>query len=338
MCYFVGGCINRRIWGIKDPNKITNRDIYMTYKVALPDLVSNSYFPAIAAVCLGFFEEEGVDAEIELIFPVPDSFSALRDGHCDFVAGSAHAPLWAFPRWQGSKVLCALSQGMYWFLVLRKDIDVKKGDVNGLKGLRLGAAPGVDVGLRQLLVAAGIDANADNITIGLPPGGIPEGQSFGVVAAQALIDGKIDGFWANGMGAEVAITSGIAKCIIDVRRGDGPPTAFNFTQPALVTTKKLVDEKPEIAAGAVRAIVKTLNALKKDASLATKVAQDLFPEKETSLIAKLIERDQPYYDAKISKDLIDGMNQFATNAGLLEGGPVSFEEIVATQFNYLWKS
>ncbi len=308
----------------------------MVYKVALPDLVSNSYFPAIAAVQLGYFKEEGIDAEIELIFPVPDSFAALRDGQCEFVAGSTHAPLWAFPRWQGSKVLCALSQGMYWFLVLRRDIDVKKGDVHGLKGLRLGAAPGVDVGLRQLLIAAGIDAEADNINIGLPPGGIPEGKSFGVVAAQSLINGEIDGFWANGMGAEVAITSGIAKCIIDVRRGDGPPEAFNFTQPALVTTQKLVDEEPEVAAGAVRAIVKTLTKLKEDASLATEVAQDLFPEKEAGLIATLIERDQPFYDANVSADLIDGMNSFATKAGLLEGGPVSYDDIIATEFCKFW--
>ena len=308
----------------------------MVYKVALPDLVSNSYFPAIAAVQLGYFKEEGIDAEIELIFPVPESFAALRDGECDFVAGSAHAPLWAFPRWQGSKVLCALSQGMYWFLVLRRDIDVKKGDVHGLKGLRLGAAPGVDVGLRQLLIAAGIDAEADNINIGLPPGGIPEGKSFGVVAAQSLINGEIDGFWANGMGAEVAITSGIAKCIIDVRRGDGPLEAFNFTQPALVTTQKLVDEEPEVAAGAVRAIVKTLTKLKEDASLATEVAQDLFPEKEAGLIATLIERDQPFYDANVSTDLIDGMNSFATKAGLLEGGPVSYDDIIATEFCKFW--
>lgn len=308
----------------------------MVYKVALPDLVSNSYFPAIAAVQLGYFKEEGIDAEIELIFPVPDSFAALRDGECDFVAGSAHAPLWAFPRWQGSKVLCALSQGMYWFLVLRHDIDVKKGDVHGLKGLRLGAAPGVDVGLRQLLIAAGIDAEADNINIGLPPGGIPEGKSFGVVAAQSLINGEIDGFWANGMGAEVAITSGIAKCIIDVRRGDGPLEAFNFTQPALVTTQKLVDEEPEVAAGAVRAIVKTLTKLKEDTSLATEVAQDLFPEKEAGLIATLIERDQPFYDANVSADLIDGMNSFATKAGLLEGGPVSYDDIIATEFCKFW--
>ncbi len=308
----------------------------MPLKVALPDLVSNSYFPAIAAVELGFFKQEGLDAKIELIFPVPQSFEALRDGAADFVAGSAHAPLWAFPRWQGSKVLCALSQGMYWFLVVNRDLPIEKGDVNGLKGLRIGAAPGVDVGLRQLLKAAGIDAEAENISIGLPPGGIPPGQSFGVVAAQALIDGKIDGFWANGMGAEVAVTSGIAKVIIDVRRGDGPPAAFKFTQPALVTTQKLVDEQPEVAAGAVRAIVKTLKALKKDVTLATEVAKDLFPAKEAALIAELIRRDLPYYDATLYPENVEGMNAFASAAGLLKGGPVAYEDIVATRFRDLW--
>ena len=38
----------------------------MKYIVAQPDLISNSYFPALAAVELGFFNEEGIDAEISL--------------------------------------------------------------------------------------------------------------------------------------------------------------------------------------------------------------------------------------------------------------------------------
>ena len=85
-------------------------------KIALPDLVSNSYFPAIAAVELGFFKRHGLDATHELIFPVPDAFQALSDGKVDLVAGAAHGPLWAFPRWRGCKLVCALSQGMYWSL------------------------------------------------------------------------------------------------------------------------------------------------------------------------------------------------------------------------------
>ena len=60
-------------------------------KVVIPDLVSNSYFPAIAAVEMGFFKEEGLDAELELIYPVDNCYRALRDGKADFVGGSSHS-------------------------------------------------------------------------------------------------------------------------------------------------------------------------------------------------------------------------------------------------------
>ncbi|MGB7180863.1 MAG: hypothetical protein WBD51_02945 [Burkholderiaceae bacterium] len=84
----------------------------MQIRLAIPDLVSNSYFPALAAVHLGHFEDQGLDVRIEHIFPVPACFEALRDGTVEMVATSAHGPLWAFPRWQGTKILCSLSQGM----------------------------------------------------------------------------------------------------------------------------------------------------------------------------------------------------------------------------------
>jgi len=66
---------------------------------------------------LGFFKKEGLDATIELLFPVTRTYEALRDGQLDFVGGAAHAPLYAFRDWVGCKLLCALSQNMYWFLV-----------------------------------------------------------------------------------------------------------------------------------------------------------------------------------------------------------------------------
>ena len=130
-------------------------------KLAVPDLISNSYFPAAAAVELGFFEREGLDVSLELIFPVSKAYEALRDGAVDFVGGSAHSALAAFPEWDGAKLLCAQGQGMYWFLVMHSDLKPKRGDVSVVKGRSIGAAPWVDMGLRGLLTASGIDLERD---------------------------------------------------------------------------------------------------------------------------------------------------------------------------------
>src|SRR5262245_54433537 len=226
-------------------------------KIVIPDLVSNSYFPAIAAVELGFFKQEGLDVELELVFPVNKSYEWLRDGRADFVGGSAHSILAAFPEWRGAKLLGALAQGMYWFLVMRADLKAKRGDVSIVKGRKLGAAPWVDYGFKQLLKDSGIDEARDGVQVMPVPGSTGAGVSFGVNAAKALEDGKIDGFWANGMGAEVAVKRGVGTVVLDVRRGDGPKAAFGYTFPALVTTTALVERSPETAAGAVQALVKT---------------------------------------------------------------------------------
>ena len=91
-------------------------------KLAVPDMISNSYFPAEAAVELGFFKAEGLDVALELIFPVDKAYAALRDGAVDFVGGSAHSALAAFPGFRGVKLICAQAQGMYWFLVMHADL------------------------------------------------------------------------------------------------------------------------------------------------------------------------------------------------------------------------
>src|SRR5712691_911295 len=204
-------------------------------KLAVPDMISNSYFPALAAVELGFFREEGLDVSVELIFPVDKAYMALRDGAVDFVGGSAHSALAAFPQWRGAKLLCAQAQGMYWFLVMHADLGARRGDVSVVKGRSIGAAPWVEMGLRRLLIEAGIDLVRDRVKIAPVPGALAAGVNFGVTAAKALEERKIDGFWANGMGAEVAVRRGIGTVVLDVRRGDGPKPCFKYTMAAIAT-------------------------------------------------------------------------------------------------------
>jgi NitT/TauT family transport system substrate-binding protein len=304
-------------------------------RIAVPDLISPSYFPAEAAVTLGFFQEQGIEAELELISPIERAYAAMRDGEVDIVAGSAHSTLSAFPRWEGAKLLCAQSQGMYWFLVMRSDIGAKRGDVGCVKGRRIGAAPWVGMGLRRLLVEAGIDLKRDEVTIAPTPGSLGERINFGVMAARALEERIIDGFWANGMGAEIAVKSGVGTLVLDVRRGDGPKAAFNYTMATLATTERLIAMEPEQAAGAVRALVAAQKALIADVNRAAEVGRKLFPS-EADLIVDLVRRDLPYYDAQLSPEFIAGMNRFARDIGILDA-EVSYERVVATELGPLWR-
>jgi NitT/TauT family transport system substrate-binding protein len=279
-------------------------------RVAIPDLISPSYFPLIAAVELGF-----LDAKLELLYPVTKTYEDLRDGKLDFVGGASHAVLYAFKDWQGAKLLCALAQNMYWFLVVRKDVG-RRGDLGCVKGLRIGAAPGPVDGLKQLLKRNGIDP-AKDLQIGPVPGfTVGQTASFGLLAAKALEEGKIDGFWANGMGAEVAVRSGIGTLVLDVRR-EGTAEAKGYTFPALVCTEKTIRERPDEARAAIRAVQQAQKALKEHPNRATDIGKKLFPPTEAGLIAELIRRDAQFYDPIISNSAVASMNRFARDLGLL---------------------
>lgn len=297
-------------------------------KIAVPDLISNSYFPAIAAVELAMFKTQGFGASIELIFPVDKAYASLRGGAVDCVAGSAHSALATFPEWRGVKLVCAQGQGMYWFLVMRADIDCARGDLNVVKGRRIGAAPWVDLGLKQLLIAAGIDEARDNVTIAPVPNTGSPSSNFGLMAAKALEEGLIDGFWANGMGTEVAVRSGVGKVVLDIRRGDGPAECFNYTMASLAVTDDFIARRPGDAGSMLAAMNNTHAALKKDPALAEVVGRKVFPEREASLIQTLVERDLPYYSTEISSRFVADMNEFARKRGILTGSP-AYEDIVA---------
>src|SRR5262245_25267819 len=307
----------------------------MALRVAIPDLISPSYFPAVAAVELGFFKREGLDATIELLFPVTRTYEELREGRLDFVAGAAHAPLYAFRNWQGCKLLAALSRHMYWFLVLRSDLAARRGDLNAVKGLRIGAEPGPVDGLKRMRIEAGIDPERD-VSIGPVPGTAGAGVSFGIAAAEALDAGKLDGFWANGMGAEVAVRSGVGALVLDARRGDGPAAARDYTFAAFVTTQRCIEERPGVVEGAVRALIGAQQALKRDPTRATEAAQKLFPQVEAGLIAELIRRDAPFYDPAIAARSVAALNEFARSLGILSAAP-AYDQVVATRFQHLWR-
>jgi ABC-type nitrate/sulfonate/bicarbonate transport system substrate-binding protein len=300
-------------------------------RLTVADAISPSYFVAIAAVQLGFFREEGVD--MEFVFTPPSASQALKDGAVDFVGGSPYTVLRTFPGWRGGTLLCALSHYTYWFLAVRSDITCERGDVSAVKGLRLSAAIEPGLAMKRLLEEAGIDLERDNVRIVPSPRRTSPNAAWDGV--DAIEQGISDGYWGNGLRADLGVKRDIAKILLDVRRGDGPPAARHWTFPALVTTERLVKEHPDIAAGVVRAIVKTQRALRANPQLAVKAAERLFPAEETSLIAYEVERDAPFYDATITEEMVAHTSRFAREIGMLDG-EVKYDQVVATQVAGLW--
>jgi len=305
------------------------------FRLLVADLDSPSYFVATAAVELGFFKREGID--IELVLGAKNGPERMRDGSLHFFGGPAYAATRAFPTWRGVKLLCALAQYSYWFMAVRADLDIRRGDVSALKGLRISSSTAWPAfGLRHMLAQAGIDLKRDNVQIIPSPSTNKDERWRGRDGVTAIEQGLADAYWGNGMRVAVGESLGIAKLHLDLRRGDGPPGARWYNFPALTVTEQLAEEQPDVAAAAVRAIVSTQKALRANPGLAAKVGDRLFPPGEARLIAGLIERDAPFYDAAISHEAVAGLNKFATANGLISE-PVAYESLVAMRAMPFWK-
>jgi ABC-type nitrate/sulfonate/bicarbonate transport system substrate-binding protein len=304
------------------------------FRIWVPDLDSPSYFVAIAAVELGFFKQEGVD--IEFVYNTKEGPELMLAGKVDFIGGPAYAATRTFPAWKGAKLLCALAQHSYWFMAVRKSLDIKRGDLQALKGLRISAAvswPGM--GLRYMLADAGLDLERDNIQLVPPPPPYGDKGFLARNGIDTILNNTADAYWGNGMRIALGESMGIAKLHLDLRRGDGPPGARRYNFAALTTTDRVVNDHPDVAAGAVRAIVKAQKALKANPSLAGDIGRRLFPADEAELITGLIERDAPFYEATISRDAVDGLMEFARGFGLVKE-PVPYDQLVATKLSPLW--
>ena len=76
--------------------------------------------------------------------------------------------------------------------------------------------------------------------------------------------------------------------------------------------------------------------MKQDVTLATTVGKKRFPPHEATLIADIVCRDLPYYEAAITPASVAAINKFALDIGVL-ATDVPYEQIVATQSRDLWE-
>src|SRR6202050_2874339 len=189
---------------------------FSMFRPMVADFDSPSYFVAIAAVELGFFKREGIAVELERTYGAHNGANRLRDGTLHFFGGPAYSAATAFPAWKGAKLLCALSQCSYWFLAVRADLAVERGDLSALKGLRISSSMAAPVlGLRHLLAESGIDFERDNVRI-VPAPPSKDGRWMGHAGVDAITQGLADAYWGNGMRVAVGEKLCVAKLHLDL--------------------------------------------------------------------------------------------------------------------------
>src|SRR4051812_23099680 len=180
------------------------------YRMMVADFDSPSYFVATAAVKLGFFKKQGIDVEFIAEYGAKHGPERLRDGHIHFFGGPAFAATRAFPAWKGVKLVAALAQHSYWFMGVRKHINIRRGDIKALKGLRISSSFAFPrTALRHLLIQAGMDVDHDEVRIveSLPS----KSETHSLDGLRALQENLADGFWGNGMRLALAEKAGVAK-------------------------------------------------------------------------------------------------------------------------------
>ena len=167
------------------------------------------------------------------------------------------------------------------------------------------------MGLRRLLAAAGLDPGRDQIEIGPVPGAIGSSINFGLTAAEALAAGKIDGFWANGMATEIAVTTGIGSIVLDVRRGDGPPGCFDYTMPVLATTERLIDRSPRNCRGGGARVGRGAECIETGRVAGHRSRPQAVSGARGGADRRDRRCDLPFYDAAIGEASVAAVNAFA---------------------------
>lgn len=233
--------------------------------------------PIFVADAMGFYKEEGLDAELISSGSGPVMISSLASGAIEvgFIAPS----ILGFASQQGLPLAYFSGVGtMPWVLIARDSVALpNKGKypdvIRDLKGLNWGIyARGSDSEMFMRLMAAdaGLVPNKDVTLVGVggPATGLP-----------ALKINTVQVYLAPAPAPEVALAGGYAHTVVDMRAGQGPADFKNVVFMGAVATTKWLQAHPKEAGSMNKAHEKAYCFIRK-------------PENLDRLI-KILERNMP---------------------------------------------
>lgn len=295
-------------------------------KLVLNEVVHSVFYaPQYVAMELGFFEEEGIDLQVDVGNGADKSMTAVISGNADVALCGTEAAVYihAEGREDVPVVFAQLTQRAGNFLVAREEMpDFTWEDLKGhlVLGGRKGGMP--EMVFEYILKENGIDPETDleinqNIDFGSTAAAFSEGQGEFTVEFEP--------------GATTLESEGKGYVVASLGEDSGyvPYTAFSAKQ-------SYIDENPDVIQGFTNALQKGMDYVQAHTpEEIAKIIEPQFPETDLETITTIVTR---YYDQDTWKsDLIfeessfDLLQDILESAGELEER-VPYEDLVTTEF------
>ena len=292
------------------------------------------YFTPYVAEAKGFFAQHGLDAQLIYFRSGAETTTAVVSGSTEFGALATEHVTQVRDQGLRLKAIVANLTDSPFTLIVRKEVELPNAArgyphvVRDLKGLKLGITgrgASTDFTLRFLVKEAGLDPDKD-VTI-IATGGI-------ATSLAALQKGDIQGYLAFEPIQSQAIHGlGIAKPVIDIRKGEGPRLLHEYAYNSMVAKEEYLDANPETARRMVAAVLDTHRFLAdpKNFEETVKVAEKYFEGINPALLRQILQESLKGYRPVITRQAVANIGEMLRFAGLVKRAP-AYEEVVDTSY------
>ena len=292
------------------------------------------YFTPYVAEAKGFFAQHGLDAQLIYFRSGAETTTAVVSGSTEFGALATEHVTQVRDQGLRLKAIVANLTDSPFTLIVRKEVELPNAArgypqvVRDLKGLKLGITgrgASTDFTLRFLVKEAGLDPDKD-VTI-IATGGVTTSMA-------ALQKGDIQGYLAFEPIQSQAIHGlGIAKPVIDIRKGEGPRVLQEYAYNSMVAKEEYLDANPETARRMVAAVLDTHRFLAdpKNFEETVKVAEKYFEGINPALLRQILQDSLKAYRPVITRQAVANIGEMLRFAGLIKRAP-AYEEVVDTRY------
>lgn len=302
-------------------------------KVRMASINILSFSPMFIAKELGYFDAEGIDADILETKGGNATTAAMLGGSAEVIATNFVSPLTLHNQGKNVKSLAGIEMTSVYAFVVKPDLDVPPDNVEALvaalKGKRLGVASlgsGADTVATGVLAEHGVGAG-EVIKVAIGTGG---------TALAAMKAGGVDAMITYEPDITQIVKAGIGKIALDLRSTKSDTAYSRVPATTVQATDEWIQKNPDLAASVVKAIVRANKTLENDPETSVKVLSKLYGNIAPDDVKSMYEGERTSFKSEIPKDQFEAAQNIYLKQNVIKT-LVPYDDVVATQFAPLWK-